>query len=464
MKIKVVGAAGGEVTGSAYFVQTDRAQILIDAGMFQGGKGSEVKNRIPAGVSLPSLDAVLLTHAHLDHTGRIPLLIKRGFRSGIFATGATIDLTELILKDSAKIQVQDAERANRRAGVTKAALLEPLYGPADVTPFRSMAREVRFHEPVEVAPSITARWIEAGHMLGSASIELVVAENGRQKRIVFSGDLGPTSRPIVRDFESPGQADLVFLESTYGDRDHRPYPETVAEFESIVKECVAQGGKMLVPSFAIGRSQQILYHLAIMFKQKMVKPFPVFLDSPMAIEASKYFMKYPDLFDDEMVGWQSKGLLPLNPAWFHATPTAKESQALNKIKGPSLIIAGAGMCNAGRILHHLHENVSQENTHVLIVGFQGKGSLGRQLVEGAKTISIRGDKLTVRPRVHTLNGFSAHAGQTDLLKWVSAEVPFKPRILLTHGEDKARNALSSAISEKFGLPSELPKLGEVVEL
>ena len=182
MKIKVVGAAGGEVTGSAFFVQTDRAQILIDAGMFQGGKGSEAKNRIPAGVSLPSLDAVLLTHAHLDHTGRIPLLIKRGFRGPIYATGATIDLTELILKDSAKIQVQDAERANRRAGITKVAPVEPLYGPADVTPFRSMAREVRLHEPVQVASGITARWIEAGHMLGSASIELVVAESGRQKQ------------------------------------------------------------------------------------------------------------------------------------------------------------------------------------------------------------------------------------------------------------------------------------------
>ena len=464
MKIKVVGAAGGEVTGSGYFVQTDRAQILIDAGMFQGGKGSEAKNRIPAGVSLPSLDAVLLTHAHLDHTGRIPLLIKRGFRAAIYATGATIDLTELILKDSAKIQVQDAERANRRAGVTTVAPVEPLYGPADVAPFRSMAREVRFHEPVPVAHGITARWIQAGHMLGSASIEVFVTENGHQKRIVFSGDLGPTSRPIVRDFESPGQADLVFLESTYGDRDHRPYPETVAEFESIVKETFAQGGKMLVPSFAIGRSQQILYHLAIMFAEQMVKSFDVFLDSPMAIEASKYFMKYPDLFDEEMLDWQSKGLLPLNPAWFHTTPTAKESQALNKIKGPSMIIAGAGMCNAGRILHHLHENISHENTHVIIVGFQGEGSLGRQLVDGARTVSIRGDKLTVRARIHTLNGFSAHAGQTDLLKWISAEVPFRPRILLTHGEDKARRALSAAMSQKFGIPSELPKLGEVVEL
>ena len=184
----------------------------------------------------------------------------------------------------------------------------------------------------------------------------------------------------------------------------------------------------------------------------------------MAIEASKYFMKHPDLFDDEMLAWQSKGLFSPNPAWFHATPTAKESQALNKLKGPCMIIAGAGMCNAGRILHHLHENVSQESTHVIIVGFQGEGSLGRQLVEGARTVSIRGDKLEVRAQVHTLNGFSAHAGQTDLLKWISVEVPFTPRILLTHGEDKARIALSNTLSQKFSLPSELPKLGDVVEL
>jgi len=234
MKIKVVGAAGGEVTGSAYLVQTDRASVLVDAGMFQGGKKSEAKNRLPAGVNLSKLDAVLLTHAHLDHTGRVPLLIKHGFNGKIFATAATLDLAELILQDSARLQAYDAERINRRRPPSECPA-EPLYGPEHVTPFRNLAQAVPFREHVNVADGITARWIEAGHMLGSASIELTVKDGDHSRTIAFSGDLGPTTLPIVREFETLSRADVVFLESTYGDRNHRPYSETVAEFEDLVK-------------------------------------------------------------------------------------------------------------------------------------------------------------------------------------------------------------------------------------
>ena len=463
MKIKVVGAAGGEVTGSAYFVQTERARVLVDAGMFQGGKKSEAKNRLPPGVNLSKLDAVLLTHAHLDHTGRTPLLVKHGFRGRVFATAATIDLAALILNDSARLQAQDAQRINRRRAHSAEAPVEPLYAPEHVAPLRKLARAVPFREPIAVADGMTARWIEAGHMLGSASIELTVEEDGRSRVVVFSGDLGPSTLPIIREFETLPRADVVFLESTYGDRDHRPYSETVAEFESLIQQGVKEGSKILVPTFAIGRSQQILFHLAVMFHRQLVKPFHVYLDSPMAIEASKRMVKHPDLFSEEMLEWKER-ILPLDKAWFHTSATARESQSLNKVDGPCLILAGAGMCNGGRILHHFLANLWREKTRVLIVGYQGQGSLGRRLVEGAKSVSIYGEKVTVRATVHTLNGFSAHAGQSDLLKWFSPLAASRPRVLITHGEDTPRKSLGAVIQQRFSLSPELPSQGDTIEI
>ena len=464
MKIKVVGAAGGEVTGSAYLVQTKRSNILVDAGMFQGGSKSEAKNRLPSGVNLQLLDAVLLTHAHLDHTGRVPLLIKRGYSGRVFATGATIELAELILQDSARLQAQDAQRINRKRNVLIGGPVEPLYGPEDVAPFRQMARAVPFNEPVEIADGISARWIEAGHILGSASIELTIIEDDRRSTVVFSGDLGPTGRPIIRDFDYLNHADIVFLESTYGDRDHRSYSETVAEFEDLVMRAAEGRGKILVPTFAIGRAQQMLYHLAIMFHRGVVKPFHVYLDSPMAIEASKEMVTHPELFDEELLEWKSRGLLPLDKTWFHASVTAHDSQSLNSAEGPCLILAGAGMCNGGRILHHLRRGLPLDNTNVLIVGYQSKGSVGRRLVERAKSVSIFGEKICVRAKINTLGGFSAHAGQSDLLKWFAPLAASRPQIILTHGEDGPRRALAAAIRQRFNLMPQCPTLGDVIEV
>lgn len=464
MKIKLIGAAGGEVTGSAYVVRTKRASILVDAGMFQGGRQSEAKNRLPAGARPDEIDAVLLTHAHLDHTGRLPLLIKHGYVGPIYATGATIDLAEIILKDSARIQSQDAQRKNRKALRRGEAPVVPLYEPEHVEPIRSLTRPVKFQKPVQVADGITARWIEAGHMLGSGCIELTVEEEGRKKVIVFSGDLGPTTLPLIREFETFDRADAVFLESTYGDRLHRPYAQTVAEFERIVKLVAESSGKILVPTFAIGRSQQMLYHLAIMFLRQDIPHFPVFLDSPMAVEATKIYRKYPDLFDEELIAWQKKGLLPLDRTIFKPSVTANDSKKINEVQGPCVVLAGAGMCNAGRILHHLKQNLSNPTTHVLIVGFQGYGSLGRRLVEGQEVVSIFGERIPVRARVHTLNGFSGHADQNDLLKWFSALAPGKPKVFLTHGEDRGRTGLAKKIQQRFKLTPMLPKQGEVIEL
>jgi metallo-beta-lactamase family protein len=463
VKITLTGAAGGEVTGSAYFVQTKKARVLIDCGMFQGGKRSESLNRPPIR-SNSKLDAVLLTHGHLDHTGRLPLLAQMGFRGPVLATPPTIDMSELILRDSAKIQVQDAERQNRRLERAGKPLHEPLYEIEEAEQIIAQMRGVPYNEVVQIASGIEARWVEAGHMLGSASIQLVVDDEGTRKSVVFSGDLGPKGIPILRDFEPFQDADLVFLESTYGDRNHRPFNETVDEFVRIVKQAAESGGKILVPTFAVGRAQLLIALLGWMFRCEKVQPFPVFLDSPMAIEATKIYGKHREIFDDNMKQFLAEKPLRDDLVTLKATATAQESREINDHKGTCLILAGSGMCNGGRILHHLKRNLWKEETHVIIVGFQGHGSLGRRLVEREPSVSIHGEKVVVRAQIHTLSGFSAHVGQKDLLTWLGPVVPSKPQVVLTHGEDGPRKILASEIRKRFALTTSMPRIGEVLEL
>jgi metallo-beta-lactamase family protein len=464
MKIKVHGAAGGEVTGSAYLVQTDKATVLVDAGMFQGGKTSEAKNKLPQGAKVQDIDAVLLTHGHLDHTGRVPLLVKFGFDGPIYATDETLELSQIILQDSARLQVADAVRKNKKFWKKGEPPAEPLYTTEHVEIMRELTRAVVTNTPVAVADGITATWIEAGHMLGSGSIKLEVTENGKKKTVVFSGDLGPLTLPFLKPFEHFDKADLVFLESTYGDRDHKPYDETIAEFEAIILETCKAGGKMLVPSFAIGRAQQIIYHLADLFHSNRIPAFPVYLDSPMAISAFMTYRKNEDSMDEEFHALKKKGVFPLDTKYFIPSQTATSSKALNNVNGPCMIIAGAGMCNGGRILHHLAHNIGNPNTHILIVGYQSYGSLGRRLVEKAQKISIFGEEREVRAQVHTLNGFSAHAGQTDLLKWFSYLAPSKPKVVLTHGEDIPRTALAGRLRKQYKIDAMLAKIGDTIEL
>lgn len=463
MKITIVGAAGGEVTGSAYYVQTKQAGVLIDCGLFQGGKRAEALNRPPTAPK-QKLDAVLLTHAHLDHTGRLPLLAKRGHSMPVFATPATVEMTGLILRDSARIQASDAERQNRKRERAGEEPMEPLYTPEDAEAIIQCLQPVAYQEPVTVAPGIQAIWAESGHMLGSASIQLIVNEDGKQKRVVFSGDLGPRTAPILKEFEPFRQADLVFLESTYGDHDHRPFSETVDEFVRIVKDTVSKRGKILVPTFAVGRAQLLTGLLAAMFRRKKVPPFPIFLDSPMAIEATGIYMRHRELFDEQMTKFVAEKPMAADLKSMKMCATATDSMKINDVPGPCLVMAGAGMCNAGRILHHLKANLWKPDTHVVIVGYQAHGSLGRRLVEGEKLVSIHGEKIAVKAQVHTLGGFSAHAGQTDLLHWFSALAPSKPRVVLTHGEDGPRTALAKKIQQQFKLSAKLPGLGDVVEL
>jgi metallo-beta-lactamase family protein len=464
MEIKIFGAAGGEVTGSAYLITTNKATVLVDAGMFQGGKESEAKNRLPEGATPSKIDALLLTHAHLDHTGRVPLLIKYGFNSPIYSTEETLKMAQIILQDSARLQVADAMRKNRKNWKEGAPVAEPLYSTEHVEYMEVLGKPVELNTSIEVAEGITAKWIEAGHMLGSGSIEVKVSEDNKIKTIIFSGDLGPISLPLMRPFDHFDQADLVFMESTYGDRNHKSFDETIVEFEKIILEAFESGAKILVPTFAIGRAQQIIYHMADLFHSKKVAPFPIYLDSPMAIKALTIYRENQDLLDEEFHELKSKGAFPLKNEYFIPCTTAEDSKMLNEVNGPCLILAGAGMCNGGRILHHLYHNIENPNTHILIVGYQSYASLGRKLVEKQAIVRIFGEEKRLKAKVHTLSGFSAHAGQADLLNWFSYLAPSKPKVVITHGEDVQRETLASLIKSEYELDSILPDIGDIIEL
>jgi metallo-beta-lactamase family protein len=463
MKITLLGAAGGEVTGSSYLIQTAQANVMIDCGLFQGSQKLENGNRLPTSAALRDLHAVVLTHAHLDHTGRLPLLTRFEYSGPIHATPATIALTELILKDSAYLQGEDARRQNRRRLEEGKPPIEPLYTQKEVDRLHSCYRSMRYNHPIEVAPGITVRAVEAGHVLGSASLEVVVEEGGRKKVIVFSGDIGPRGAPLHRDPVPFKGADLVFMESTYGDKDHPSLGETAVAAREAIQAAIENRGRILVPVFAIGRSQILLYLLAGAFKRGTLKPFPIFLDSPMAIRATDIYRTHHELFDEEAIAMRRSGELNANLRTVKICQKAADSYALARKPGPWMVLAGAGMCTGGRIMHHLQNHLGDPTTLVLMVGYQSRGSVGRGLADGAKEVKIQGRKIPVRATTHVLGGLSGHAGQADLLNWLGSLAASQPRIVLTHGEDGPRSALREQIRRRFDLAAEMPKYRETIE-
>ena len=463
MKITICGAAGGEVTGSSYLVESSRARTLIDCGMFQGHGAFDKRNTTVAPVDPDRLDAVVLTHAHLDHVGRLPLLVRAGYRGPIYATPASIDFTQLVLEDAGHIQVADAENENRRRERAGRDLVQPIYTPEDVVEVIKLLRPLPYDTPTAVADGMTARLVDAGHILGSASIELRVEDGPRTKTIAFSGDVGRWDAPILRDPTPLDHADLVFLESTYGDRDHRSYDDTAKEFEGILKEALWNKEKVLIPAFAIGRTQQILYFIAELLRSQRVPAAPIYLDSPMAIKATQIYQRHQDLFDQEAAAL-ARRQLRIDLKNLHFVESAAESRTLNDMHEPCIIIAASGMCDGGRIVHHLKHNLWRKGVAVVCVGYMARGSLGRKIVDGAKRVRILGSTIAVRARISTLGGFSAHGGQSELLRWLEPLAAGKPHVVLTHGEDAQRHALSAKIAERFSLKTTLPELGDSIEL
>lgn len=460
--------AAGEVTGSAYLVETESSTILVDFGMFQGDKDDDARNVIPGRIHRMDIASVVLTHGHLDHCGRLPLLVREGYRGPIFCTEATRDLSEIIMADAAHIQESDFERRKRRAerkGHKVNRNDEPLYDADDVEQCVSQMVDVFYDQPVEVAPGITAVYHDAGHMLGSASVELRIKDQGTEKIVVFSGDIGPPNLPYLRDPEPPLKADVLVMESTYGDRNHKSLSDTLEEFERIIIEAVEQKGKIFIPSFAIGRAQQILFHLSDLIRKKRIPALPIYLDSPMAIKASAVYRKHEELFDTEATKITDDGTLYHNLRSLRTCVTADESKAINDEHGPFIVIAGSGMVTAGRIMHHLNNNINDPKSHFVISGYQGRGTLGRRLVDGADHIMIMGEYKEVRAKIHTLGGFSAHAGQVDLVKWYEAVARGgKPTLFLTHGEDDARTVLRNTLIELFDAPAYMPVYSEHLEV
>ena len=467
MKITLLGAAGGEVTGSAYLLQTERANVLVDCGLFQGASKLENSNRLPSRGPLQQLDSVVLTHAHLDHTGRLPLLTHFDYSGPVYATPATIEVADLILRDSAHLQAEDAKRRSRGRGRgrgrTAPKPVEPLYTDRDVDRLDGLYRSMRYDHPTKVAPGISVRAVEAGHVLGSASLELTVEENGSKRIVVFSGDIGPRGAALHRDPVPFRRADLVFMESTYGDKDHPSLADTAVEVRKRIKATIDQGGRVLVPVFAVGRTQLLLYLLAGAFQRKALTPFPVFLDSPMAIRATNLYRKHTELFDEEALAMLESGELARNLRTVRMCQKAADSMALARHPGPFLVMAGSGMCTGGRIMHHLQNHLSDPTTLLLMVGYQSRGSVGRKLAEGEDSVRIHGQPVKVRARTHMFGGLSGHAGQKDLLAWIGALAPSRPRVILTHGEDGPRTALRTRIKQQFGLTAEMPDYLETIE-
>lgn len=456
--------AANEVTGSCYLVETGNARILVDCGLFQGSKHLERLNFIPQTINPRKIDAVVLTHGHLDHCGRLPLLVRGGYAGKIYGTDGTLDIARLILTDAAKIQSDDTERENRKRARAGQKPVKPLFTVADAEQVFKLFAPKTYNEWFPIANEAKVQLVEAGHILGSSSVILVANQNGGRRRLIFSGDLGQWNIPINRDPASMDRADAVFMESTYGGRNHPSYEETVAELKRLIIDAVKSKGKILIPTFAVGRTQQLLFHLYEMFRSGEIEPFPIYLDSPMATAATQIYSRHTDLLDADVRDFFSgENLFALLPNLRICT-TALESQALNDVPGPCLILAGAGMCDAGRILHHLRHNLSLPNTLVLIVGYQARESFGRRLLDGANPVKIMGQTVFVRARIVSIEGFSAHAGQHDLLKWVEPLARNKSRIILTHGETHQLNELKYKIEETYGTRPEIPSIGDVLEI
>lgn len=461
MQLSFHGAAQ-EVTGSCHLIRCAGKTLLVDCGLIQGSAKDEARNAEPFPFAARDIDAVILTHAHLDHSGRLPLLVKAGFKGPVYAHPATRDLCRIMLRDSAFLNERDTEWNNRKRARKKLPPLEPLYTVPDATLAMRRFKTVSYGASLEILPGVKLCFRDAGHILGSCIVELWLSENDAQKKLVFSGDLGHHGAPILRDPEFIRDADLVVMESTYGNRLHRSWRDTENEMAQALNDASAQRGNILIPAFAIGRTQEILYTFAQNYRKWGLERWTLFLDSPMAIEATEVYQHHAELYDAQAMKVQKAHGSPFPLPKLHFTRTAQQSMAINRVTTGAIIIAGSGMCDGGRIKHHLKHHVWRENCHVIITGYQARGTTGRALVEGAKYIRLWGETIRVSAHVHTIGGLSAHADQAGLLGWVE-HFSNPPPIALVHGEPESIGVLQQALQQR-GHSVTVPTIGQVMDL
>ncbi len=460
MKLKFLGGAR-TVTGSCFYMECNNLKFLVECGMYQGEDAEEI-NKAAFDFNPEEIDYVFVTHAHLDHSGMLPRIVKEGFKGRIITTSATKDLLEIMLYDSAHIQESDTEWLTRKALRAGKPPVIPLYTTEDVRNVMPLIDIKKYGEIFHIGNGIKYRFLDAGHILGSGTLELWFQDSLKEKKIVFSGDIGKKGNPIVKDPLNPVEADFIVMESTYGNRLHKPLKESIDELVDAVKTTLKRGGNVYIPSFAVGRTQDLLYILNNLLRKKRLYNINVYLDSPLAQEATQIYLSHPECFDED-----AKKLFTTkdynDSIKLHFVQSAQESMALNKIKSGIIVIAGSGMCEGGRIRHHLKHNLWRSECSVIFVGFQGKGTLGRKIVDGAKTVHILGEEIAVKASIYTINGFSAHADQAELIEWISF---FKdsPEVFIVHGEEEVSMVFSSLVNERFGFKTYVPEKGEMFML
>src|SRR5271157_1493133 len=462
-KLTFLGAAGC-VTGSKYLVEAAGKKLLVDCGLFQGTDDLKERNWNPLPVDLNSITYAILTHAHLDHTGWLPVLVRDGFRKTIFTNPATIELTELLLKDSAHLQEEETADALKH-NWSKHAHPQALYTSEDVDPVLRLLRPMPRNGGFDISPEFHIESYDAGHILGSSSLELTINENGKKRVVVFSGDIGRYDQPILNDPVPPvtKQIDVLLCESTYGDREHEA-GDPLQDLGDIVNRVVKRGGSIVIPAFAIGRTQTFMYYLRQLEDLQRVPKVPVYVDSPMALSATQLYLKHKEDHDLQFARDEQNGGDPLRVQEFHLTRSVEESKAINNVKTPCIIISASGMVTGGRVLHHLAQRLPDARNAVILAGFQAQGTRGRALQEGAKMLNIFGQQIPVAAEIVELGQFSAHAGKSELLRWLSG-LPAPPKqTYLTHGEPQAAQALQAAIQDKFKWKAAVARYLDTVDL
>ncbi len=459
MRLGFLGAAQ-TVTGSEYLLESDGQRVLVDCGMFQGAKAMRQRNWADPPFEPASVTDLVLTHTHLDHIGRVPRLVRQGFKGRIWCTPPTRDLAEVLLLDAAHLQQEDADYFNRKK-LTKHEPALPLFDDGDVGQALRLFRTVPLRESRELGPAFRFEYRQAGHLLGAASVDLTARESGRSVRIVFSGDVGRFDGVLTKDPDLAPEADYLVIESTYGDRTHAPVP-ILDQLEGVLARTFARGGVLLVPAFAVGRAQQLVFLMDELVASGRMRPFPVHVDSPMAVDATRIYSQYPEAHRVSLLGVGGRSLL--HGKWVHFHRTRAESETLNSLRGPAVIISSSGMLSGGRILHHCRIRLPKAENTLLVTGYQAEGTLGRALLDGARTVRIHKGEVSVLAEVTSLKGMSGHADAGEMMRWLSGIKTPPQKIFLTHGEPNAANALAARVTRERGFPTQVPEHGEEVEL